>query len=105
MRRDSLVYFEAKSARRRSRYVWVLVTRGVFAISIFIGLAVVAQSLNRPAGITAPAIDQSGVYYRNCAAAWAAGVAPIYIGQPGYRTELDGDDDGIACEPFRYRRH
>jgi hypothetical protein len=41
-----------------------------------------------------------GAYYANCAAARAAGVAPIHEGQPGYRFELDGDDDGIACEPY-----
>ncbi|MCJ2181055.1 thermonuclease family protein [Novosphingobium album (ex Hu et al. 2023)] len=48
--------------------------------------------------------QSSGAYYRNCAAAWAAGVAPIYRGQPGYRPEMDGDGDGIACEPIRGRR-
>jgi len=37
-------------------------------------------------------------YYPNCAAARAAGVAPIYEGQPGYGTHLDRDRDGIACE-------
>lgn len=37
-------------------------------------------------------------YYGNCAAARAAGVAPIYRGQPGYRAGLDRDNDGIACE-------
>lgn len=37
-------------------------------------------------------------FYPNCAAARAAGVAPIYRGQPGYRPELDRDRDGIACE-------
>ena len=31
----------------------------------------------------------------------AAGVAPIYAGQPGYREEMDGDLDGVACEPYR----
>jgi hypothetical protein len=41
------------------------------------------------------------VYYRNCAEARAAGVAPIRAGQPGYRPELDADSDGIACEPYR----
>jgi len=41
------------------------------------------------------------VYYRNCAAAWAAGAAPIHIGEPGYEPRLDGDHDGIACEPWR----
>ncbi|MCR5874991.1 excalibur calcium-binding domain-containing protein [Phenylobacterium sp. J426] len=25
-------------------------------------------------------------------------------GQPGYRPEWDGDNDGIACEPYRRRR-
>ena len=37
-------------------------------------------------------------YYPNCAAARAAGVAPIYYGEPGYRGRLDRDGDGVACE-------
>jgi len=45
----------------------------------------------------------SGVYYRNCDAARAAGAAPIRAGQPGYRPGLDRDGDGIACEPYRGR--
>jgi hypothetical protein len=40
-------------------------------------------------------------YFPNCRAAWAAGAAPMYHGSPGYRSQLDGDGDGIACEPFR----
>ena len=40
----------------------------------------------------------SGTYYANCADAWAAGAAPIYRGEPGYREKLDRDNDGIACE-------
>jgi hypothetical protein len=38
------------------------------------------------------------VYYKNCSEARAAGVTPIYQGQPGYRPGLDRDGDGIACE-------
>lgn len=38
------------------------------------------------------------VYYANCSAARAAGVAPIRAGEPGYRPALDRDGDGIACE-------
>ena len=38
------------------------------------------------------------VYYANCSAAEAAGAAPLFRGQSGYRPELDGDDDGVACE-------
>lgn len=40
----------------------------------------------------------SGAYYANCADAWAAGAAPLYRGESGYRAGLDRDDDGIACE-------
>lgn len=44
-------------------------------------------------------VEASVVYYR-CKDAWAAGAAPIYEGQPGYWDGLDGDGDGIACEPL-----
>lgn len=44
------------------------------------------------------AVEQS-VFYAGCNEARAAGAAPIYAGQPGYRVEMDGDSDGIACEP------
>ena len=40
----------------------------------------------------------STTYFANCAAARAAGVAPLHTGQPGYRSGLDRDGDGIACE-------
>lgn len=48
------------------------------------------------------AIERSA-YYPNCNMARAAGAAPIYAGSPGYRDGLDGDSDGIACEPYRGR--
>lgn len=37
-------------------------------------------------------------YYANCTAVRAAGKAPLYAGQPGYRFSLDRDRDGVACE-------
>ncbi len=46
---------------------------------------------------TEPEAD-GGVYYANCSAARAAGVAPLHLGEPGYRPGLDGDRDGVACE-------
>ncbi|WP_414638824.1 excalibur calcium-binding domain-containing protein [Actinophytocola sp.] len=45
-----------------------------------------------------PAPPGGGVYYANCSAARAAGAAPLYRGEPGYRPALDRDDDGVACE-------
>ena len=50
-----------------------------------------------------PAPRRSDVYFRGCNEARAAGAAPILRGQPGYRPGLDGDGDGIACEPYRQR--
>ena len=38
------------------------------------------------------------VYYKNCSEARAAGVTPLYEGDPGYAPHLDRDNDGIACE-------
>ncbi|MEU8886845.1 excalibur calcium-binding domain-containing protein [Streptomyces sp. NPDC048442] len=38
------------------------------------------------------------IYYKNCAAARAAGVAPIKEGQPGYGRHLDRDGDGVGCD-------
>ncbi|MBL8699857.1 MAG: excalibur calcium-binding domain-containing protein [Alphaproteobacteria bacterium] len=46
----------------------------------------------------------SGRSFRNCAAARAAGAAPLRRGDPGYAPHLDRDGDGIACEPHRRRR-
>jgi hypothetical protein len=43
---------------------------------------------------------QQGAYYPNCGSARAAGAAPIDRGEPGYRVELDRDEDGVACEPY-----
>jgi len=45
-----------------------------------------------------PSGGGGGVYFANCAAARAAGAAPLYQGEPGYRAGLDRDNDGVACE-------
>ncbi|MEU1756727.1 excalibur calcium-binding domain-containing protein [Micromonospora matsumotoense] len=39
------------------------------------------------------------LYYKNCDAVRAAGDAPLFEGEPGYRPGLDRDGDGEACEP------
>lgn len=38
-------------------------------------------------------------YWEGCNEARAAGAAPIFADEPGYREDMDGDHDGIACEP------
>lgn len=55
-----------------------------------------ADSLPMPERVyTPPATRNSSpsTYYRNCAAARAAGAAPVTRGDPGY-----GPDDGVGCE-------
>lgn len=64
------------------------------------------MSSDNPWSLASGADDRAGatessVYYSGCDAARAAGAAPIYRGQPGYREGMDGDNDGIACEPYR----
>lgn len=62
--------------------------------------APVAPAPAAPAPVApAPAAPApAAAYYANCTAAKAAGAAPLYAGQAGYRPALDRDSDGIACE-------
>ena len=110
---------------RRSRRKWPWVVLGVLVLFIIIG---VANSPSPPSSTTdlVPMPEQStqaveppapqpvapqpvapqqdndssggGVYYKNCDAARAAGAAPINRGEPGYRSALDRDNDGTACD-------
>lgn len=45
-----------------------------------------------------PDSESSSAYYQNCDAARAAGAAPLRRGEAGYRSGLDRDNDGVACE-------
>ena len=42
----------------------------------------------------------ASVRYAGCDEVRAAGKAPLHYGEPGYGPHMDGDGDGIACEPF-----
>lgn len=53
------------------------------------------------AGLARARTPQEGDYWHRCDDARAAGSAPLYSGEPGYREGLDGDGDGVACEPYR----
>lgn len=65
--------------------------------AILSGLKPIAVS----AGLMRARSPQEGDYWPGCDSARAAGTAPIYAGEPGYREGMDGDGDGIACEPYR----
>jgi micrococcal nuclease len=53
-----------------------------------------------PAAPPPPAAESGGgdTYYRNCTHAREEGAAPLHRGDPGYRSGLDRDNDGVACE-------
>lgn len=57
-----------------------------------------APSAAPPPRAATPPDTGGGAYFANCSAAKAAGAAPLYAGSPGYRSGLDRDGDGIACE-------
>jgi hypothetical protein len=64
-----------------------------------------AGSRSAPRANAAPepvVVEQSSAFH-SCREARAAGAAPMYRGQPGYNPALDGDGDGIACEPYDRR--
>jgi len=103
-------YTEAMARYRKSKPSDGSFVAQVIGLSLFVGAVTwqVAPSVEgalsqvgkTPEEIAA--IERS-VYYSGCDEARAAGAAPIYRGQPGYREGMDGDSDGIACEPYRGR--
>lgn len=60
--------------------------------------AVVQPAPYTPPPVEPPPPAPVDVYYANCTEARAAGAAPLHRGDPGYRSGLDRDDDGVACE-------
>lgn len=78
-----------------------LLLTGIASAVVFAGTWTLAgPRASASAAPSAPAVEAS-VYFAGCDEARTAGAAPIYRGQPGYRPEMDGDGDGIACEPHR----
>lgn len=57
-----------------------------------------SSSGSKPKVTPQPTATAGTVYYKSCEAVRAAGAAPLKKGDPGYRENLDGDRDGIACE-------
>jgi len=60
-----------------------------------------AREVGAALGVVRARPPQPGDRWPGCNDARSAGTAPIYRGEPGYDAAMDGDDDGIACEPIR----
>lgn len=100
---------------RNAPSAW-LVLCAAGALGAVVGAASLAGSPEGRAGVRAAAdraavaadlarrrAPQPGDHWSGCDEARAAGTAPIHAGEPGYRPGMDGDGDGIACEPYRAR--
>ena len=86
--------YVARQVSVKARYgLWVTQAEHDSIAGILVGCP------GQPAPATVRAASSTTVvYYANCAEAVAAGAAPLYAGTDGYRTGLDGDGDGVACE-------
>ena len=68
-----------------------------------VGVPTSLKGLAVSTGMMRARAPAEGDYWSGCDEARIAGSAPIYMGEPGYREGLDGDNDGVACEPYRGR--
>ena len=82
------------------KWVAVLAAAGLGGAGLGVATTLVGNKPLADSVETGPASD---VYYEGCNEVRAAGLAPLHRNQPGYRSEMDGDGDGIACEPHRDR--
>lgn len=75
---------------------------GLIAVASGLGLAFGANALES-AKERQGILDAlpAGYTYSGCDEVRAAGVAPLYRHEPGFSGRLDGDGDGIGCEPYR----
>ncbi len=94
---------------RKSRSPRPKTTKGPgYGLPVFLaGMMVWAFVVLKPGLANQPALPfakasptNANAYYRYCSDARAAGAAPLRQGEPGYRSELDRDGDGVACEPY-----
>lgn len=104
--------YQRKAARKQQRSAVTLLgaaalVGGVVGIgSVAVGhdgvstAAAAIKPLAVSAGLIRARAPQEGDHWYRCDEARAAGSAPLYIGEPGYRDALDGDGDGVACEPY-----
>lgn len=76
-------------------------TDGTYTVAAERGLGTkksTRKTAAQPAASAPAASSTAEVYFRNCTEARAAGYTNIKAGEPGYRSALDRNGDGVACE-------
>ncbi|NNG51048.1 excalibur calcium-binding domain-containing protein [Sphingomonas sanguinis] len=93
----------------------ILTIAGAVVVGTIVGIGIApggsstSPSIQTPGTIVSDAAAMTGIkrrrepeigdHWGGCNDARAAGTVPIHRGEPGYDAKMDGDDDGIACEP------
>src|SRR5688500_873851 len=88
---------DLKAMRRQFNTLKIGVLVAVFAW-VALGTPGLGSVISDPRTPIGSGTLEKSVHYPSCDAARASGAAPIEAGQPGYRAELDGDGNGVACE-------
>ncbi|MBT3143247.1 hypothetical protein DS909_07060 [Phaeobacter gallaeciensis] len=78
------------------RIVMLLLSLPVIACSVGIGAYIRTSPYEPEAAL------QHLVAMWGCDAARSVGLGPTSVGEPGYHLRNDGDQDGVACEPYRH---
>ncbi|MER7663066.1 excalibur calcium-binding domain-containing protein [Streptomyces sp. NPDC096193] len=104
---NTVVYKPVAGYDGEDTFTYKVEVTGSDAVS---GTAEVRITVDAPAPPEKPAAPKEPVapkepaapakLYANCAAAEAAGAAPVEVGDPGYGRHLDRDGDGVGCEPY-----
>jgi Excalibur calcium-binding domain len=96
----SAVHYAAAMQRNFAAKVVAPLAVGTFVLAYHASPIKTAITDNHGESTQLSAAVPLPVYYPGCNAVRALGKAPLYAGDPGYREAMDGDGDGIACEPF-----
>ncbi len=75
----------------------VVISVGAFAVTLF---AVTPDAPGKPQLYRYVETRTTDQHFSGCRAARAAGRQNIPASDPSYRSFMDGDDDGLACEPY-----
>lgn len=85
------------SARVRFAALVAAISVGAFAVTLF---AVTPDAPGRPQLARYVETRTTDQHFSGCKAARAAGRHNIPASDPSYRPRMDGDGDGLACEPY-----
>ncbi|MCM3257082.1 excalibur calcium-binding domain-containing protein [Paenibacillus lautus] len=71
---------------------------GLLGVAVFIGVVLLFWSIPHYLGVKPAVVTEKKMYFINCSDAFSQGYSNIYENEYGYRSELDRDSDGVACE-------